>query len=83
VVPQGPASEQQPVDAAVAAKCGAEDAQVRPCPMNWARLLERVFDIDMQHWPNYGAGELKVFASIPVRWRSHRSAEKLTAPNDS
>ena len=43
----------------------------------------RVFDIDMQHCPNYGAGELKVIDNIPVRWRSHRSAEKLTDPNDT
>jgi hypothetical protein len=32
--------------------------------MNWARLLKRVFDIDMQHCPNCGAGELKIIAAI-------------------
>ena len=48
---------------------GAEDAQVHPGPMNWARLLKRVFDIDMQHCPNYGAGEFEVIDNIPVRWR--------------
>ena len=70
-VPQGPADGQQPADAAVAARREAEDAQVRPGPMSWARLLKRVFDIDMQHCPNCGAGELKIIANIPVRWRSH------------
>jgi hypothetical protein len=28
------------------------------------RLLKRVFDIDMQHYPNCGAGELKIIAAI-------------------
>lgn len=28
------------------------------------RLLERVFNIDMQHCPNSGAGELKVIKAI-------------------
>ena len=35
--------------------------------MNWARLLKRVFDIDMQHCPNCGAGELKIIAAILER----------------
>lgn len=30
-------------------------------------MLQRVFDIDMQHGPNYGAGEFKVIASILER----------------
>ena len=33
----------------------------------WARLLKRVFDIDMQHCPNCGAGELKIIAAILER----------------
>jgi hypothetical protein len=32
--------------------------------MGWARLLKRVFDIDMQHCPNCGSGELKTIAVI-------------------
>jgi hypothetical protein len=32
-----------------------------------ARLLERAFDIDMQHCPNCGAGELKIIAAILQR----------------
>jgi len=31
------------------------------------RLLERVFDIDMQHCPNCGGGELKIIAAILQR----------------
>jgi hypothetical protein len=33
----------------------------------WARLLKRVFDIDMQHCPNCGGGELKIVAAIVER----------------
>ena len=33
----------------------------------WARLLKRVFDIDMQRCPNCGAGELKIIAAILER----------------
>jgi hypothetical protein len=32
--------------------------------MGWARLLERVFDIDMRRCPSCGAGELKIIAAI-------------------
>ena len=35
--------------------------------MGWARLLKRVFDIDMQHCPNCGSGELKIIAAILER----------------
>jgi len=35
--------------------------------MNGARLLKRVFDIDMQHCPNCGGGELKIIAAIHER----------------
>ena len=31
--------------------------------MSWARLLKRVFDIDIEHCPNCG-GELKIIAAI-------------------
>jgi len=39
----------------------------RPHRISWARLLERVFNIDMQHCPNCGAGELKIIAAILQR----------------
>jgi len=40
-----------------------------PCPhrINRARQLKHVFDIDMQHCPNCGAGELKIIAAILER----------------
>jgi hypothetical protein len=31
--------------------------------MGWARLLKRVFDIDLEHCPQCG-GELKIIAAI-------------------
>ncbi len=33
----------------------------------WARLLKRVFDIDLQRCPNCGTGELKIIAAILER----------------
>jgi hypothetical protein len=35
--------------------------------MNRAHLPKRVFDNDMQHCPNCGGGELKIFAAILER----------------
>jgi hypothetical protein len=75
VVPQGPPDREEPAtEADSAAECEVETAQVRPHRISWARLLKRVFDIDMQHCPNCGAGELRIIAAIlrgePGRKRS-------------
>jgi hypothetical protein len=68
VVPQEPpAQAQAATEAAVAADCEVETAQARPRRISWARLLKRVFDIDMQHCPNCGNGELKIIAAILER----------------
>ena len=68
VVPQGPPDREEPAtEADAAAECEVETAQVRPHRISWARLLKRVFDIDMQHCPNCGAGELKIIAAIVER----------------
>ena len=63
VVPQGPDKEEQVAEAS-AVECEIEHAQARPSRISWAWLLKRVFDIDMQHCPNCGAGELKIIAAI-------------------
>jgi hypothetical protein len=67
VVPQGPAQPEQVTAAADAAECNVEPAQALPHQISWARLLERVFDIHMQHCPKCGAGELKIIAAILER----------------
>ena len=38
-------------------------AHFRPVRISWARLLKRVFQIDLEHCPNCG-GELKIIAAI-------------------
>ena len=64
VVPQGPLVQDGPDDeAAAAAECELESVQAMPRRIGWARLLKRVFDIDMQHCPNCGGGELKIIAA--------------------
>jgi hypothetical protein len=58
VVPQGPgAKAAQPV------ACEANCAHCRPVRLTWARLLKRVFELDLEHCQNCG-GELKIIAAI-------------------
>ena len=45
------------------AQCEANCAHHRPVRLSWAKLLERVFDLDLEHCPNCG-GELKIIAAI-------------------
>jgi uncharacterized protein (DUF983 family) len=68
VVPQGPLEQEEPAtEAAAAAECEVQTVQARPHCIGWARLLKRVFDIDMEHCPNCGGGELKIIAAILER----------------
>jgi hypothetical protein len=69
VVPQGPAAQAPAATEATAdAGCEAEAALGRPHRIGWARLLERVFDINRLH--NEG------IVAAPSRWctwwRHHR-----------
>jgi hypothetical protein len=41
----------------------ADHSHHSPARMSWARLLKRVFDIDIEHCPNCG-GRLKIIAAI-------------------
>ena len=56
-MPEAPAQTTQPAD------CEASCAHHRPVRLSWAKLLKRVFEIDMEHCPNCG-GELKIIAAI-------------------
>ena len=55
VVPQEPEPAAQ---AAQPAQCEANCAHHRPVRLSWAKLLKRVFEIDLKHCPNCG-GELQ------------------------
>ena len=60
VVPAEPAE-----DAGVSELAAAEPSCVhrKPARLSWARLLKRVFEIDLEHCPNCG-GKLKIMAAI-------------------
>ena len=60
VVPQGAVER---AEAAPPDTCEASCAHHRPVPLSWARMLKRVFDLDLEHCPNCG-GELKIIAAI-------------------
>jgi hypothetical protein len=45
------------------AACEANCAHYRLVRRSWAKLLKRVFDLDLKHCPNCG-GELKIIAAI-------------------
>ena len=67
VVPQGSEVQERTAEVAVAGECDVETVQSRPHRINWARLLKRVFDIDMQPCLNCGAGKLMFIAAILER----------------
>ncbi|MEY3253167.1 MAG: hypothetical protein RL227_2140 [Pseudomonadota bacterium] len=67
VVPQGSAQPEEASEAVVATACEAEPIQFRSGRISWARLLKRVFDIDLHTCPSCGGGELKIIAAILER----------------
>ena len=77
VVPQGPPNDEEAASVTAAGPCAVESAQARPGSISWAQLLKRVFDIDMQHCPNCGAGELKIIAAILERPVIHKILKHL------
>ncbi len=67
MVPQGPQVQEAASEATAAADCEVDSLQARPNRISWARLLQRVFDIDMQRCPNCGAGVPKLIAAVLER----------------
>jgi hypothetical protein len=71
VVPQQPpAPGHAATEVEARAECEeAEPVRARPRPqrMGWARLLKRVFDIDLRRCPRCGAGQVKIIAAILER----------------
>ena len=67
VPPRPPRVAQAAGVAAAAALCEVKTAQARPRRICCARLLKRVFDIDLQRCPNCGGGELMTIAAIHAR----------------
>ena len=60
VMPQEP---EEGAETVKPTECEADCAHHRPVLLSWARLLKRVFDLDLEHCPNCG-NELKVIAAI-------------------
>ena len=60
IVPQVPES---PTQAAQPAQREANCAHRRPVRLSWAKLLKRVFDLDLEPCPHSG-GELRIIAAI-------------------
>ena len=58
-----PQEREPPAQAAPPAECEANCAHHRPVRLSWAKLLKRVFDLELEHCPNCG-GELKIIAAI-------------------
>ena len=73
-----------PPEQATAPACDHTQAQGAPARMSWARLLKRVFDIDIDHCPNCG-GSLKIVAAPSTRLRAghRRSAGDRQNPQPS
>jgi hypothetical protein len=59
-VPQEP---EPPTQATPPVECEASCAHHRPVRLSWAKLLRRVFDLDLEHCANCGGG-MKIIAAI-------------------
>jgi hypothetical protein len=78
-----------PAERAAAPPTDHASAQGETPRMSWARLLKRVFDIDVEHCPNCG-GSLKIIAApstrccyVDVKSQTHESSFFLSAASAS
>ena len=62
-MPQVVPREPEPTAQEAAPASARRTAHHRPVRLSWAKLLKRVFEIDMEHCPNCGR-ELKIIAAI-------------------
>jgi hypothetical protein len=87
VVPQGPPARAHVATAvATPAACDqAEPVRARSQQIGWARLLKRVFDIDLRRCPSCGAGKLNVLSEMTgyARNRRFRYAPCIALFNDT
>ena len=68
VVPQGlPALGHGATEVAARGECEVQTVQAWAYRIGWARLLKRVFDVDVQHCPRCGVGQVKIIAAILER----------------
>ena len=58
-----PQEIERPTQATAPVECEAICAHHRPVRLSWAKLLKRVFEIDMDHCPNCG-DEVKIIGAI-------------------
>ena len=76
VVPQGP---DERAEASQPAACEPDCAHHSPVRLSWARLLKRVFALDLEHCPNCG-GELKIIAASGLIETQSIAFERPGAP---
>ena len=58
-----PREPEPPTQATPPVECEASCAHHRPVRLSWAKLIKRVFKIDVEHCPT-GGGSLKIIAAI-------------------
>lgn len=62
-----PKQQQPATEGGATVGCEVQTVQAGPHRISWARLLKRVFDIDMQHCPHCGGEARKIIAAILER----------------
>ena len=77
LVPHRPQAREQTTEVADAGQCDVEAIHVRPNRISWARLLKRVFEMDMQHCPNCGEEDPNIIARVLTLTSRQADASEL------